>query len=229
MTDGNGRTIPLSEPGTVVVFRRNRGVWHCDRALPFAIDEENGLLGLRRKMTELVAFLGDCRAFVAESASGAAFFELEKARCPVGRSPVHRTVSLMRYGESCRSGRTPPPRHRAPASRPRSRCPRKIHHIHQGDPGKRPEVSSKQVFGSSSAGGDLPNSRSSAITCRPGSRWTRVHGILARHGKDRSGRGPDQADQGTGRTVRLLNCCSYGLQETLPARPGFPFPPDPDG
>jgi hypothetical protein len=34
-------------------------------------------------MAELVAFLGECRAFAAKSAGGAVYFELERARCHV--------------------------------------------------------------------------------------------------------------------------------------------------
>jgi Fe-only nitrogenase accessory protein AnfO len=83
MTGSKGQTIPLNEPGNVVVFRRNRGMWTAERTLPFTLDDADGLSGLRRKMAELVTFLGTCRSFVAASASGAAFFELEKARCQV--------------------------------------------------------------------------------------------------------------------------------------------------
>jgi Fe-only nitrogenase accessory protein AnfO len=83
LAGSDGRTVPLNEPGTVTVYRRTRGTWEADRTLPFSLDESGGLAGLRRTMGELVAFLAGCRAFVAASASGAAFFELEKARCPV--------------------------------------------------------------------------------------------------------------------------------------------------
>ncbi len=147
MTDGNGRTIPLSEPGTVVVFRRNRGVWHCDRALPFAIDEENGLLGLRRKMTELVAFLGDCRAFVAESASGAAFFELEKARCPVWEIAGTPDGFLDEVWRELQVGEdSAPPAQGAGIPAPIEMSSGKFTISIREIQGKRPEVSSKQVL-----------------------------------------------------------------------------------
>lgn len=83
MAGSDGRTVPLNEPGTVIVYRWNRGAWQEVRTLPFALDEESGLAGLRRKMTELNNFLGGCRTFVTASACGAVFFELEKAGCTV--------------------------------------------------------------------------------------------------------------------------------------------------
>ena len=83
LAGSDGRTVPLNEPGTVTVYRRVLGTWTADRSLPFSLPECGGLAGLRRTMGDLVAFLAGCRAFVTASASGAAFFELEKARCPV--------------------------------------------------------------------------------------------------------------------------------------------------
>ena len=38
---------------------------------------------MREKMAHLIQFLQECRIFVTQSASGALFFELEKARCHV--------------------------------------------------------------------------------------------------------------------------------------------------
>ena len=75
----DGRTIPLSEPGTFAVYRRERGTWLMERQLPFALESDGGLAGLRTRTGELVTFLGGCRTIVAQSASGALFFGLEKA------------------------------------------------------------------------------------------------------------------------------------------------------
>ena len=79
----DGGSIPLSEPGTVVVYRRVRGSWEKDREMAFSIEQACGLRDLRNKVEELKALLRDCRVFVAKSASGALFFELEKARFSV--------------------------------------------------------------------------------------------------------------------------------------------------
>ena len=73
----------LGEPGKIVVFRRNIGIWEIDREMEFALDQCRDLREMRQKMTDLLQFLGECRIFVAEAASGALFFELEKARVHV--------------------------------------------------------------------------------------------------------------------------------------------------
>jgi Fe-only nitrogenase accessory protein AnfO len=83
ITGENGRTVPLTGPGTVVIFRRIHGMWQCERKFQFSLEPEKGLEGLRRKVAELGTFLGECRIFVAKSAGGAVYFELEKARCHV--------------------------------------------------------------------------------------------------------------------------------------------------
>jgi len=79
----DGRTVPLTGPETIVIFERIHGAWQSQRTFPFALDPGNGLPGLRRKVAELVTFLGDCRAVVAQSANGAVYSELARARCHV--------------------------------------------------------------------------------------------------------------------------------------------------
>ena len=79
----NGRTVPLTGPGTIVIFQRSHGVWQSQRTFPFALEPGKGLQGLHRKVAELVTFLGDCRTFVAQSANGAVYSELARARCHV--------------------------------------------------------------------------------------------------------------------------------------------------
>jgi Fe-only nitrogenase accessory protein AnfO len=69
----------LSEPGTVVVFQRQGGSFEPVREMAFALDPEIGLKELRLKMAELLQFLNGCKIFTAHSASGALYFELEKA------------------------------------------------------------------------------------------------------------------------------------------------------
>jgi Fe-only nitrogenase accessory protein AnfO len=148
MAGSDGRTVPLNEPGTVVVYRRNRGAWQEVRTLPFALDEEQGLPGLRRTMAELVTFLGDCRTFVAASASGAAFFELEKARCPVfeiGGAPEDFLDSVWREAKAEVEAQAPPVSgDNIPV--PVETSPGKFAISIKDIQGKRPEVSSKQVL-----------------------------------------------------------------------------------
>ncbi|MGA2918804.1 Fe-only nitrogenase accessory AnfO family protein [Methanoregula sp.] len=83
ITGKDGLTVPLTGPGTVVIFRRAHGIWKRGRTFPFSLEPEKGLQGLRRKVAELGTFLGECRTFVARSANGAIYFELERARCHV--------------------------------------------------------------------------------------------------------------------------------------------------
>lgn len=145
---GNGRTVPLNEPGTIVVFRRIRGVWRSDRTFPFSLEEKEGLQGLRQKMAELIAFLGECRTFIAESASGAVFFELEKARFSVWEiagMPDEFLDAVWREVQAEEEAKRPPaPGADIPA--PVETAPGKFTISIKEIQGNRPEVSSKQVL-----------------------------------------------------------------------------------
>jgi len=79
----DGYSGVLNEPGQVVVYRHLRGAWGIDRAMEVSLDQSNGLREMRQKMGEILQFLGSCRIFVARSAGGALYFELEKAGCNV--------------------------------------------------------------------------------------------------------------------------------------------------
>jgi hypothetical protein len=74
-----GCSSTLSEPGTVVVYRQQGCSFEPVREMTFALDQDKGLKELRAKMAELIEFLNGCKIFVARSASGALYFELEKA------------------------------------------------------------------------------------------------------------------------------------------------------
>jgi Fe-only nitrogenase accessory protein AnfO len=77
--DAGGETGRLSEPGNIVVYSKDGCSWKIARETEFSIDNSKGLSELRQKIAELKEFLGDCKIFVAKSASGAMFFELEKS------------------------------------------------------------------------------------------------------------------------------------------------------
>lgn len=83
----DGVTVPLNKPGTVVVFSRNKGSWTKDREMHFEVDPAKGLGEMRVKVGELLKFVEPCKIFVARSASGALFYELEKARFNVWEIP----------------------------------------------------------------------------------------------------------------------------------------------
>ena len=75
----DGACTVLEAPGRVVVYRRAQGAWEPDRETGFSCGGVRGMRELRQKMGELLPFLGSCRVFVARSAAGVPFFELEKA------------------------------------------------------------------------------------------------------------------------------------------------------
>lgn len=77
--DNQGRTGSLGEAGRVCVYRRRQQIWAVARERDCALAAAGGLKGLRRQMAELLAFLGDCRIFVASSLAGVPYYELEKA------------------------------------------------------------------------------------------------------------------------------------------------------
>lgn len=83
MLGSGDRTIPLGESGRVVIYHRRQGIWEVDRMMVFAPDQCTSLREMREKMAGLILFLEGCQIFVAETAGGALFFELEKARCHV--------------------------------------------------------------------------------------------------------------------------------------------------
>jgi Iron only nitrogenase protein AnfO (AnfO_nitrog). len=75
----DGLTGTLGQPGRVCVYLRRRKAWTVEREMAFSLVAGDGLKGLRRQLGELLAFLGECRTFVARSITGVPFYELEKA------------------------------------------------------------------------------------------------------------------------------------------------------
>jgi Fe-only nitrogenase accessory protein AnfO len=143
----DGASVALNEPGTVIVYRRVRGSWEKDREMAFSIVGAQGLRELRTRVEELKAFLRDCRVFVARSASGALFFELEKARFSVWEiagSPAGFLDSVWRDEKAEQAEACPPPGAGIPA--PTETSPGRFTISIKEIQGKRPEVSSKQVL-----------------------------------------------------------------------------------
>jgi len=82
-----GETVPLGDPGKLTVFRRCQGTWLIAREMEFFLAAPQGLQDLRRKMGEMLVFLGECKIFVASEVSGVPYFELEKAGFTVWEYP----------------------------------------------------------------------------------------------------------------------------------------------
>ena len=144
----DGRTVPISEPGTVVVYRRARGTWLAERNLAFSLEPDSGLAGLRMRTGELIAFLGTCRTLVAQSASGALFFGLEKAGFSVyeiAGNPPEFLNSVWQDAKDEQEARAPLPAG-ADIPAPLEIAPGKYYISIRGIQGNRPEVSSKQVL-----------------------------------------------------------------------------------
>ncbi|HWQ67272.1 MAG TPA: Fe-only nitrogenase accessory AnfO family protein [Methanospirillum sp.] len=146
MIDQEGGTTTLSGPGEIVVYSRIQCSWEPVRSVPFSLDQSQGLAQLREKMRGLVVFLGKCKIFVTRTASGAIFFELQKAECSVweiaGRpemflDEVWREEEHQDCQSSSGSVDIPVPSELKPG-----------HYVVsiKDIQGKRPEVSSKQVL-----------------------------------------------------------------------------------
>ena len=147
IVSADGAAIPLNEPGNMVVYRRVRGSWQKNREMAFALSPEQGLRELRGKVEELRNFLRDCRIVVARSASGALFFELEKARCSVWEiegTPAEFLDSIWRDEKAKQAAECLPTDASMPA--PTETSPGHFTISIKDIQGRRPEVSSKQVL-----------------------------------------------------------------------------------
>ncbi|WAI02570.1 Fe-only nitrogenase accessory AnfO family protein [Methanogenium organophilum] len=147
IVDANGRTGLLNEPGQIVVYRRTEAGWDTVREMPVSLDQCRNLPEMRRKMTDIVQFLGECRIFMAGSASGALYFELEKAGCniwEISGNPVDFLDSVLEEEEK---------EQRSPAEAGIAAIP-SPEEIHPGEffisikdvQGKMPGVTSKQIL-----------------------------------------------------------------------------------
>jgi len=120
----------------------------AERRLPFALEPDSGLAGLRTKTGELIAHLGGCRTLVAQSASGALFFGLEKAGCSVfeiAGSPSGFLDTVWREAKEEREAKAPLP-DGVDIPAPLEITPGKFYISIRDIQGNRPEVSSKQVL-----------------------------------------------------------------------------------
>jgi Fe-only nitrogenase accessory protein AnfO len=143
----DGASVPLNESGNIVVYRRVCDSWQKDREMVFTIEPSQGLRDLRKKVDELKDLLRDCRVFVAKSASGALYFELEKARVSVWEisgTPAEFLDSVWREEKTEQNVEYPPSITGIPA--PTEISPGHFTISIRDIQGKRPEVSSKQVL-----------------------------------------------------------------------------------
>jgi Fe-only nitrogenase accessory protein AnfO len=78
----DGCTASMYERGKIIVFHKKEDSWELDRSENFWL-QPGGVKELRDQMSLLLAFLGECKIFAAKSATGVAYFELEKKQVSV--------------------------------------------------------------------------------------------------------------------------------------------------
>ena len=146
MLDQEGCTTTLTGPGEVVVYSKVLSSWEPVRRMSFSLDTSQGLAQLRTKMAELVTFLGDCRIFVARAATGAIFFELEKARCGVWEIHGRPEEFLDQVWKEEEDQDSAPEVTSTDIPVPVEISPGKYYLSIKEIQGQRPDVSSKQVL-----------------------------------------------------------------------------------
>lgn len=143
----DGRSSCLTGSGTVVVYRRSRGSWSPVRETPFQVREGESLAVLRKKMADLISFLGDCRIFAAQAASGALYYELVKAGCSVfeasGR-PDEFLEDILEEEEREQSARAAA--RNEPVPGPYEQAPGRYFVSIKEIQGKNPGITSKQIL-----------------------------------------------------------------------------------
>ena len=75
----DGMMTLLKQPCRLIIYCKKESVWRMERCLAVNLAEAGGLAELRIRMGEIIAFLAECSAVMAESFQGAALHELEKA------------------------------------------------------------------------------------------------------------------------------------------------------
>lgn len=78
-----GQTVPFTEPGNIIIYEKRKGVWRNESQMAFSLNQYRGLAEIRKRVNDLINFLGDCKIFVAKTITGASYYQLEKAGCSV--------------------------------------------------------------------------------------------------------------------------------------------------
>lgn len=145
--DGTGTSGTLNEGGTVTVFSRTSGAWEKVRELPFVLDPSKGIRDMRTKMAGVLEFLKDCRIIVCRAASGAPYFELEKAGMAIWEitgKPEEFLDQVWADEEKEKQSSVKPQGTEVP--RPKEKTPGNFFISIKEIQGKRPDLSSKQVL-----------------------------------------------------------------------------------
>jgi len=143
----DGACAKLGEPGHVVIFRRAQGSWQVDREEDVSLGEVKGMGELRAKIAGMLRLMDGCRIFVARSASGVPYFELEKAGCSVWEyhgKPASFLEHIWDLEEKDRTPAKPPASPAVPV--PEERSPGHFYISLAEMQRNDAEVSSKQVL-----------------------------------------------------------------------------------
>jgi Fe-only nitrogenase accessory protein AnfO len=174
-TGTDGASASLDEPGAVVVYRRAQGMWEPDRERDFSIGQAGGMRELRMKMGEILQFVGGCRIFVARSATGVPYFELEKAGLSVWESegrPADFLENVWTEEERERTAEPAPAMPEVPV--PEETSPGNFLVNIRDIQGNSADITSKQILRQFIAGGGF---RSLAIICSHVPPWVEVEAM----------------------------------------------------
>lgn len=143
----DGTTGRLGEPGTLAVYSHSAGTWSRVREMPVALDPSQGLREMRQAAAGITAFLCDCRVVVTRSASGALYFELEKAQCAVWEIAGTPAEFLDQVWADEEKAKVPVGKPAvAGLPKPIEKTPGNFFISIKEVQGKRPDISSKQVL-----------------------------------------------------------------------------------
>jgi Fe-only nitrogenase accessory protein AnfO len=174
-TGADGTSASLDEPGKVVVYRRAQGTWEQDRERDFSIGQVGTMRELRLKINEMLQFVYRCRVFVARSATGVPYFELEKAGCSVWECEGWPTDFLEHVWTEEERERTAEPAPAVPdVPVPEETTPGNFLVNIRDIQGNSADVTSKQILRQFIAGGGF---RSLAIICSHVPPWIEVEAL----------------------------------------------------
>lgn len=177
-TGPDGSSAALGEQGMVSVFRRAQGSWELNREKELSMGKAKGMREMRLKMAEILQFLDGCSIFVARSATGIPFFELEKAGCRVWEFTGMPADFLEHVWEQEEAERTAPKTQSVPIIPvPEEKAPGEYFISIRAIQGKSAEITSKQILQQFIRKGDF---RSLVIICSHIPPWLEVESMSGR-------------------------------------------------
>lgn len=72
-----GLTASMDEAGSIKIYQKSGDGWEVNKELPFLIDHDKGIKGVRDSINELVTFLGKCKVFVGREVTGILYNNLD--------------------------------------------------------------------------------------------------------------------------------------------------------